>query len=378
MHSLFVKEFKMVKTKLKAGVCLIFSLLLLISSLCVSAEEDYSQGHIIIDSVSALNGDSVILKFAIENNPGIMAMTISITYDSSALTYEKYYYGYLNDYTVVDHPDKNLIRFVNCESRNRNENFTMFSIQFKVKDDAEFGFYPVSIDYKAGDFCNWKLDKLMPAITSGGIDVAYNGSNCRHKKYGDWEIAANPTCTEKGAKQRACVKCGHIDIGEIPAAGHDFAEEWTVDREATAEVSGIMSRHCKNCEETTDILTFSLPESEELEIDNSKDTVMKPSDTTDKLMQEQLPDIYEQNGGSSISKNNNEGNNTADNSSVGDSSVGDSSAGDNETPSVSILEEIKENGGGPLSKILSAVPDIDLLRKIFIAVLALFTVIILI
>lgn len=358
----------MFKNKLKAGICVIIALLLLISSLGVSAEEDYSQGHITIDTVSALNGDSVILKIAIDNNPGIMAMTISITYDSSALTYEKYYFGYLRDYTVVDHPDKNLIRFVNCESGNRRNNDTILSLQFKVKEDADFGFYPVSIDYKAGDFCNWKLDKLMPVITAGGVDVAYNGSNCSHKKYGDWEVVAKPACTEKGAKQRACVKCGHIDIGEIPAAGHDFAEEWTVDREASANASGIMSRHCKNCEETTDVLTFSLPESEELQIENSEGAVIKPSDSTDKLVKEQLPEVFKQNGGSSISKNNNESNKS-------DSTGSDSNS---ESPSISILEEIKENGDGSLSKILSAIPDMNLLRKIFIAALALFTVIILI
>lgn len=358
----------MFKAKFKAGICVIISILLLISSLGVSAEEDYSQGHIIIDSVSALNGDSVILRINMENNPGIMAMTISITYDSSALKYERYYFGYLNDYTVVDHPDKNLIRFVNCQKRDYSDNDTILSIQFKVKEDADFGFYPVSIDYKAGDFCNWNLDKLMPAITSGGVDVAYNGSNCSHKKYGDWEVVAKPACTEKGAKQRTCVKCGHIDIGEIPAAGHDFAEEWTVDRAATAEASGIMSRHCKNCEETTDVLTFSLSESDELQIDNSEGTVIKPSDTTDKLMEEQLPEVFKQNGGSSISKNNKDGNNS-------DANGADV---DNEAPSISILEEIKENGDGPLSKILSAIPDINLLRNIFIAALALFTVMILI
>ncbi|MGN0492951.1 MAG: cohesin domain-containing protein [Acutalibacteraceae bacterium] len=352
----------MFKSKLKAGICVILSLLLLISPLGVSAEEDYSQGHITIDTVSALNGDSVILKIAIDNNPGIMAMTISITYDSSALTYERYYFGYLNDHTVVNHPDKNLIRFVNCESRDYDNNGTIISVQFKVKEDADFGFYPVSIDYKAGDFCNWKLEKLMPVITPGGVNVAYNGSNCSHKQYGDWEVVANPTCTEKGAKQRSCIKCGHVDIGEIPAAGHDFEEQWTVDRQATAEASGIMSRHCKNCEETTDVLTFSLPESEELEIENSEGASVKPSDTTDKLMKDQLPEVYESNGGSSISKDNNNGN---------------ASDGDNKAPEINILEEIKENGDGPLSKILNALPDLKWLKIVFISTLMLFSKLIL-
>ena len=114
------------------------------------------------------------------------------------------------------------------------------------------------------------------------------------------------------------------------------------------------------------MLTFSLPEREEHKIENSEGPVIKPSDLTDKLMEEQLPEVFKQNGGSSINKN--EDNNS-------DSNGSDS---DNDAPSIGILEEIKENGDGPLSKILSAIPDINLLRTIFISVLTLFTVIILI
>lgn len=370
----------MAKSKLKPIICVIFAVFLIFSSLSVFAENEYKDGHITIDTVSALNGDSVILRINMENNPGIMAMTISITYDSSALTYERYYFGYLNDHTVVDHPDKNLIRFVNCEARDYDNNDTIISVKFKVKEDADFGFYPVSIDYKAGDFSNWKLDKLMPVITPGGIDVAYNGSNCSHKKYGDWEVVANPTCTEKGAKQRACVKCGHISIADVPASGHDFAEEWTIDRPATAEVTGIMSRHCKNCDETTDLLTFSLTDSEDMEIENSEGSIIKPSDTTDKLMEEQLPEIFEQNGGSSINKNNKNNGSSKDNQSDGQSSEISEENGNNnnsESPIDNMLNDIKENGSGPLSKILAVIPDISLVRKILISVLIMFTAVLL-
>ncbi len=338
----------MLKVVKKCALCFVCAVSLLFSSFAVSAEENYEDGHITIDTVSALNGDSVIVKIGIENNPGIMAMTLSITYDSSALTYERYYWGYLGDYTVVDHPDKNLIRFVNCESMNLDANRTMISLQFKVKEDAEFGFYPIDIEYKSGDFCNWKLDRLMPVITSGGVNVEFNGENCSHKEYGEWETAAEPTCTQAGAKQRVCEKCGHVDISEIPAAGHDFAAEWTIDRQATGDSSGIMSRHCKNCEEVTDVLSFTLEQSEENEIDNTEGSVVAPSDLTDELVKEQLPEVYENNGGSSIPKAD-EGSAAADGS--------------------GIINKISENSEGRIAKILSSISDFKWLKIALISAL---------
>ena len=65
----------------------------------------------------------------------------------------------MKDYTIMDHPDKNMIRFVNCENRDRNDNGVMVSFQFKVKDNAAIGLHPITIDYKSGDFTNWNLEK---------------------------------------------------------------------------------------------------------------------------------------------------------------------------------------------------------------------------
>lgn len=280
----------MLKKRLVRIICVVLSLSAVLCSLSVTATERTSDGHIIIDTVTAVNGDSVMVKFKMEENPGIMAMTFSITYDSSALTYEKFYRGYLTDYTIADHPEKNLIRFVNCQNGNNYTNAYFVALQFKVKEDADFGFYPIDIEYQSGDFCNWSLEKLMPEITSGGISIEYNGKNCSHKKYGDWETAAEPACLEGGIEQRFCVKCGHCDQRETKPVGHNYSEVWTVDKPATAESSGTMSRHCTRCDATTDLLTFTLPEAEENNFENSVLEEIKPSDFTDKLKEEQLPE----------------------------------------------------------------------------------------
>lgn len=341
----------MFKSFLKHILCFICIVSALFASFTVAADEEYKDGHIIIDTVSAINGDSVIVKISIENNPGIMAMTLSITYDSSVLEYERFYTGFLRDYTVADHPDKNLIRFVNCESRNRFTNSTMISLQFKVKEDADFGFYPIDIDYKSGDFSNWALNKLMPSVTSGGINIEYNGSNCSHKKYGEWEVAAEPSCAEPGAKQRVCRKCGHVEIKEIPAAGHDYEDYWTVDTPATEDSYGTMSRHCKNCDSYTDLLTFTLEESKDNNLENSSGQRVDQSDFTDKLVKEQLPESSQIN--SDVDKTD------------GDKQSGDKQNGGTEE----IVDSIIGNSDGPIGKILEAVPDFKKLSKLVFAAL---------
>ena len=355
--------------KLLYTLCAIMLSIALLCPLFVAA--DSQDGHITVDTVTAAEGDSVIVPIRIENNPGIMAITISITYDSKALTYEKYYRGYLSDYTVADHPDKGIVRFVNCESRDRTDNDIMISLQFHVAENASGGLHPISISYKSGDFCQWSLAKPMPKITSGGVDIPYTDSNCSHKSYSEWEVVANPACTEDGAKQRTCLTCGHVERESIAAIGHEYAEVWTIDQPATAESDGIMSRHCLRCSATIDTLTFSLSQSTEGKIENQVNKDIEPSPFTDQLVKEQ------------ISKSQRQSNHTPDSSSFGKNKSGtggsstDSSSlqddngqiGENEKNDVidGIIEQIQENGDSPMSKILAAFPNSNMLIKRVIA-----------
>lgn len=70
--------------------------------------------------------------------------------------------------------------------------------------------------------------------------------------YGEWITAITPTCTEKGEESRAC-KCGDTESREVPALGHDYSTEYTVDKEPTESEAGSKSRHCKNCTAKTDV-----------------------------------------------------------------------------------------------------------------------------
>lgn len=64
-------------------------------------------------------------------------------------------------------------------------------------------------------------------------------------KFGEWQSLSLPGCTSAGEDERTCGACGTSEKREIPALGHDYDEEFTVDVYPTAESFGQKSRHCK-------------------------------------------------------------------------------------------------------------------------------------
>ena len=70
--------------------------------------------------------------------------------------------------------------------------------------------------------------------------------------WGEWETVTEPTCTAEGTRKRICEVCGKEETDSIPALGHDFEEEYTVDVAPDCETKGSESRHCTRCDATTD------------------------------------------------------------------------------------------------------------------------------
>ena len=339
--------------------CALFTVCLLLQKTSVSAAV-INEGIITVASVTGNTGDTVIVPITIDENPGICGITVSISYDSSALEFIEDMMGnVIYEYLTKAHPDRNIIRLVTVEAGNKYNNGTLLNLKFKISDSAAAGLHKIDILYNSGDFCNWKLEKFMPAVTPGGVEVLYTGENCSHKNYGEWTVAAEAGCTEPGVKQRVCEKCGHVDLGEIPAIGHDFAPEWTIDEQATENTPGKMSRHCTRCDAVTDVLTFTLEQSEDNGLDNETGTVVKPSDITDDLMEEQLPDVFEDNGGTSVPKE-------------------EEGSQNEQLPAGSVIEETPDDGGsaatdsgsGPIGKILDFIGNKKWLKFVLIPLFA--------
>ena len=85
---------------------------------------------------------------------------------------------------------------------------------------------------------------------TGTASAAYTVT-CQHS-YTE-SITKQPTCTESGIKTFTCSICGDSRTEEIPAAGHSFSADWTIDEEATCAKEGSKSHHCSVCGAVTDI-----------------------------------------------------------------------------------------------------------------------------
>ena len=67
-------------------------------------------------------------------------------------------------------------------------------------------------------------------------------------KWNPGTITTEPTCTEEGVKTFECTVCGKTKTEKVEALGHDWNEDFTVDKEATCEETGLKSIHCKRCD----------------------------------------------------------------------------------------------------------------------------------
>lgn len=275
----------------KRAICAILSAVLFLACLAIPVSaDDVLRPVITVSSTSAIPGDTIVVDISISENPGIMAMTFTVAYDKDIFTFKEYRKGILSDYLVVDHPDKGYVSFVNCESRNNLKNGTIFAVDFIVKDNAQVGTYDMKVrhirpeqhgDSMAGCFANWKGSKILPTVHNGTVSIGYTGTNCKHN-FGEWVTTVPAMCEENGVRTHSCTICGHSATEEIEPIGHEWQDFWTVDREATAETSGLMSRHCKRCTATTDKQTFGITDAEDNDFDNITDSEILP-ESWDKL-----------------------------------------------------------------------------------------------
>lgn len=222
---------------------------------------------IILSNESALPENEVTVDISITGNPGIMAMTFSVVYDKDQFEYVSYSKGFISTPQCKDHSDKGYVSFSVCETSNKSNSGNILSVTFKIKKDAKPGKHTITIgnhNYeKAGKnidncFANSSEEYIVPTVKAGSIYVEGECDQVGHD-YGEWKTEVKPSCQSTGLKTRVCAVCGITEENILPFS-HDFEDDWTVDKAATPEENGIMSRHCKNCDEVTDTITFTYEE----------------------------------------------------------------------------------------------------------------------
>ena len=118
--------------------------------------------------------------------------------------------------------------------------------------------------------------------TNGSGDPSESGDpsgTCEHV-YGEWVVTKEATCTEAGSREKTCTSCGYKVTEEIPAAGHKWNSDYTVDRNPTAAAEGSESKHCSVCNEINPDTVRSIPKLTGTWMSNSKGWWYKWSDGT--------------------------------------------------------------------------------------------------
>ncbi len=69
----------------------------------------------------------------------------------------------------------------------------------------------------------------------------------------DWMTLTEATCEKDGVKTRQCGYCLSSEEESIPALGHDYATEFTLDAEATCTTAGSQSKHCSRCDSKSEV-----------------------------------------------------------------------------------------------------------------------------
>ncbi len=107
-------------------------------------------------------------------------------------------------------------------------------------------------------FEGWYIDEDLLEKFNATQDISqdivvYAKWSDNHTVVEDSEVPA--TCTTAGLTAgKHCSVCNAILKAqtEIPALGHDFSKEWTIDKEATCTEKGSKSHHCTRCEVKSD------------------------------------------------------------------------------------------------------------------------------
>ena len=117
---------------------------------------------------------------------------------------------------------------------------------------------PENPEKKCCIFEGWYIDEDLLEQFNATQDISqdivvYAKWSDNHTVVEDSEVPA--TCTTAGLTAgKHCSVCDEVLQAqtEIPARGHDFSKEWTIDKEATCTEKGSKSHHCTRCEVKSD------------------------------------------------------------------------------------------------------------------------------
>ncbi len=181
-------------------------------------------GSIKFSKDSATVGDTVKISVKITDNVGI---------NESVIILENYETG----------------KKIHLQKGIYNENTKKYEYSLDINDDIPNGHWYIS-SIQARD----KADNLgIETFQQNEYSFIVMRNNVDVHKWNDGKILQQATCTKQGLKEYTCLTCNKIKTETIKALGHDYSNNWTIDKTATCTQEGSKSHHCTRCNDKKDV-----------------------------------------------------------------------------------------------------------------------------
>lgn len=129
----------------------------------------------VVSRISEKSGATVNVDVSIQNNPGITALKISLSYPTDELTLKNVEYKSLFSSHATGSNKMNspfTISWFSNSSSNESANGVLATLTFEIANDAADGTYPVELSYDPDDVFNSQFDNVEFAISNGAVIVA--------------------------------------------------------------------------------------------------------------------------------------------------------------------------------------------------------------
>lgn len=220
---------------MKKTVTIFFVMMILVALLAMPVHAAGS-GSVAMGSANAKQGETVTLKVSMPSNPGLVTMSIKVSYDTNLLQLTK-----VSDTGLLKGAQLNTsygspytVSWVDgTATANNTKTGTIASFTFQVKDSAPIGSTTVKLQFV--DSYDTEYGENRFSASSGKITVS-----CKNHSFGDWKTSGD------SQHARTCAVCGTVS-----KENHDW-NSGKVTKEATCQETGSRIRTCKVCAATKD------------------------------------------------------------------------------------------------------------------------------
>lgn len=151
---------------------ILFLVIILIGCSPLSVVAQENEFIIKTENVTALQGDTIAVKFSFENNPGISLFTFELNYDKTKLSLKEINGNSLMGGSFIDNVNEDFILWMSS-GEDTIFNGTAFTAVFEIFKNTSIGQTEVSVSlpYGESNILNYNGDDIEIQVVSGYVNI---------------------------------------------------------------------------------------------------------------------------------------------------------------------------------------------------------------